>query len=833
MGIDKKIKFPIIVILVLLLIQFSVQAQKTSIIERIGDDPVTYNDLRLSEKGRWLLSRINQGENSDTILLFDTKNPTKIYFKLIKMNVKQEFIGEKYLFAQGLEHVDLIRLDDLKKISYPDVRRSDILTEDNSYVILDKKNVLTWYNNKNEIIKEVSNVDSYVTDEKKAVIIITKQGLHYAIINLQNGVSKEIYTGTDRLSFVPLFKVGRFSAVTETETSTQKVRGMLIDTKTSALQIPIKSFMDVDFLKFTEIQNGTCYLMESEKKEAIENSFVEVRYSNDPYLRFRKRGVSTNEFWLINTVDKTVEVLPTNKFSDYIAIGNPRFLLALNKEEKYNYRFAQPIFTFYLYDRLTKLSTKIEDGVRNVEVSLNGRFISMRNELTGDWLVLDTESLAKKYLGKDLRNPMFYSKESMLVFESDNGLRTYNLMEKKFTQTLLPGLQTFITRESNSLFQRLQLIIRSTADEINEGIVIKGWDKNKNATSYFRLKGKHIEEIIPETEKLVKHFKMDLPAGRFAYTIEESYNQKPNIFQHIIGKDKRQCMTCNEKEEVKLDIRQEIISYKNSLGKALKGILYYPVGFESAKKYPMVVKIYQEQSAAASQYITNHDTGDAFNPGLLLKHGYFVFLPDIVMDERGSGLAALDCVNSALDALQGIPHINQQRIGLTGHSFGGFETNFIATHSTRFKAYFSGSGTSHLTEHYFTNNANYGFNEYARIETGQYDMRLPFATDKKRYWENNPIYYAEKITAPILLWAGLKDTNVLPSQAMAFYTALIRNGKDAVVVFYANQGHILEPKSDAIRDMNAKAMDWWNYFLKDKKDIPWIDKQMQHAFNGL
>lgn len=826
MDINRKFMLLLLAMVFFVLNHFKAQDLDKLHVEPREDKEVTYNDLRLSEKGRWLLSRVNTGQNSDTILLFDTKVPHKAYVKLIKMNVKQEFIDEKYLFVQGSEHVDLIRLDDLSKKSYFDVMRSDILTEDNSFIILDKKNVLTWYNIKNEIIKKLKNVDSYATDGKNTVVAITKQDSGYSVINLTKSDDKEIYKGTDQLSFVPQFAIGRFSAVIETEISTEKVRGLLIDTKTSTLQIPVKSFMDVDFLKFTEIENGVCYLMESEKREAPEKSFVEIKYSNDSYLRFRKRGVSVNDFWLINTRDNMVDKLPSNEFSDYIAIKNNRYLLALQKAEKYNYRFAQPIFTFFLYDSYTKTSKKLLEGARTAEASPDGRYVVIKNELTADWWLFDTESMFEKNLGNGMRNPMFYLNDSLL-FESDNGLKVYDLVRGVFDKTILSGYQTSIFREQSiSLFQKLELTIRTTAEKPTRELIIKGWDKDKNMITYYQWNGKFLKRLIPETEKLIRSFKTTLPYSQFAYTVEESYNQRPNIYQYKKGGSTKKCMSCNGKNEIQEAIRQKIVHYKNSLGKELKGILYYPVGFESSKKYPMIVKIYMEQSTASSQYVTDHNTGDAFNPGLLLKEGYFVFLPDIVMDERGSGLAALDCVNAALDALQGIPSIDHQRLGLTGHSFGGFETNFIATHSSRFKAYFSGSGVSHLTEHYYTNNFHFGFNEYSRIETGQYDMRQPFAVDKKRYWENNPIYYTEKINAPILLWAGLKDTNVLPSQTMAFYTALIRNNKDAIAVFYPDQGHILEPGTDAIKDMNIRAMEWWNYFLKDKRKVEWINRQM-------
>lgn len=223
---------------------------------------------------------------------------------------------------------------------------------------------------------------------------------------------------------------------------------------------------------------------------------------------------------------------------------------------------------------------------------------------------------------------------------------------------------------------------------------------------------------------------------------------------------------------------------------------------------------------------------DGSNTRLLIEKDYFVFLPDTVVDERGPGTAALDCVHSALDILEQFSYIDKTKIGLVGHSFGGYETNFIATHSDRFTTYISGAGVSHLTSRYYLYNQDYGYIEYSKIENSQYAMKLRFSEAKEKYIQNNPVYFADKIHAPILIWAGMKDRNVPYEQSLAFYIALLRERKEVIAMLYPNQGHAFDSESREAKDLNIRSLQWWDYFLKDKKEIKWINEQIKRMPSG-
>lgn len=354
-----------------------------------------------------------------------------------------------------------------------------------------------------------------------------------------------------------------------------------------------------------------------------------------------------------------------------------------------------------------------------------------------------------------------------------------------------------------------------------EPLIIKQYDPVKNTSTYIRWQDKKCDTIIPQTQNHIRDFEHDTSYRYFTY-VEENYNLPPQWIFKEIGEKKKVLYQSNKNHK---KIKQEMIAYTNNEGTLLKGALYYPLHYDAKKKYPMIVHIYQKQHHRANRYpFASYYNSEGFNIRLLLENGYFVYLPDIkIQGKEGPGMGALHCVNNALDALNAKTAIDQQKIGLIGHSFGGYETNFIATHSDRFAAYVVGAGIGNLTQMYFSFNYGFNFPDYYRVETLQFDFHTAFANKKTLFFKNNPVYYTENINAPVLLWAGMDDINVPRNQTMAMYIALRRYHKPVVALFYKNEAHSLENKK-AQADLTKRIMDWFDYFLKDIQNSKWIKK---------
>jgi len=272
--------------------------------------------------------------------------------------------------------------------------------------------------------------------------------------------------------------------------------------------------------------------------------------------------------------------------------------------------------------------------------------------------------------------------------------------------------------------------------------------------------------------------------------------------------------------------KAKLIHYKNTKGDSLSGILYYPAQYNSQKKYPMIVYIYEKLSNDFYKYIAPSQLEDrGFNITTFTTQGYFVLLPDISYQIGKPGLSAADCVVSATKEIIHKEMILPNRVGLIGHSFGGYETNFIITQTDLYAAAVSGSGASDLTNFYLTVGAT-GRSNMWRFENQQWRMGKSLFDDREGYNSNSPIEHAENITTPLLSWTGESDKQMNWNQSAALYLALHRLNKEHIMLVYPKEGHtILKPVNQ--KDLSMRIHDWFDHKLKDLPPSTWIKDGLQ------
>jgi dipeptidyl aminopeptidase/acylaminoacyl peptidase len=165
-----------------------------------------------------------------------------------------------------------------------------------------------------------------------------------------------------------------------------------------------------------------------------------------------------------------------------------------------------------------------------------------------------------------------------------------------------------------------------------------------------------------------------------------------------------------------------------------------------------------------------------------------------------------------------------------GHSFGGYEVNCITTNSNMFAAAVSGAGVSDNIRAYLTVNSEFNNAEICRFENQQYRMNGSFYEDKESYLRNSPVFNADKVNTPILIWTGKNDNNVKPEQSTAFFLALRRLNKKSIMLQYPNEGHTLL-SLNAQEDLNSKVMKWFDYYLKGEYPKEWITSSDEKKSN--
>jgi dienelactone hydrolase len=267
--------------------------------------------------------------------------------------------------------------------------------------------------------------------------------------------------------------------------------------------------------------------------------------------------------------------------------------------------------------------------------------------------------------------------------------------------------------------------------------------------------------------------------------------------------------------------KAELVHFKNKAGKELQGILMYPAGYEAGKSYPMITYIYEKLSNGLHAYRTPNDAG-SYNPQLFLQSGYFVFMPDIVYRDRNPGLSALDCVTAGVNAvLKKNVGVDPKKLGLMGHSWGGYQTAFIVTQTNMFAAANAGAPLTELRSMYNSFYWNVGITDQVIFEASQGRMGVPWWEDPASYRANNPLDHAEKIQTPLLVEFGDQDGAVDFHQGQQLYNTLRRMGKPIVMLVYVGENHNNSRRPNQV-DYAARQRHFFDVYLKGAKPEPWL-----------
>ncbi len=266
--------------------------------------------------------------------------------------------------------------------------------------------------------------------------------------------------------------------------------------------------------------------------------------------------------------------------------------------------------------------------------------------------------------------------------------------------------------------------------------------------------------------------------------------------------------------------RAELVEYKSERGARLQGVLRYPAGYERGKKYPMVVYVYEKRSDSLHQYSAPSER-DYYNVASFTSAGYFLFEPDIVFRPRDPGVSVVECVRPAVAAVAQLGVIDPKKVGIIGHSWGGFDTAYLATHSDIFAAAVAGAPITDLVSNYGNHHWGPGIAETDHIETGQQRMQVPLWEDLTAYTRNSAVFGLQGMTTPLMIEVGDADGTVFWHQGVELYNVARRAKKDVVLLVYANEDHGLRQKANQI-DYHRRIMEWFGHYLKGDSAGPWI-----------
>ena len=255
-------------------------------------------------------------------------------------------------------------------------------------------------------------------------------------------------------------------------------------------------------------------------------------------------------------------------------------------------------------------------------------------------------------------------------------------------------------------------------------------------------------------------------------------------------------------------VHAQSVTWKNE-GYDVQGWLLAPATPAATGKAPLVVTVHGGPSSASSPSFV----WEAYRADLA-RAGYYQFFPNprgsygqgeafTRANVRDFGGGDLRDILAGIDAVEKVAPIDDNRLGLIGHSYGGFMAMWTNTQTNRFKAIVAGAGLSDWISYYGTN----GIDQWMIPFFGKsvYDDPAP-------YWAVSAIRTIKKARTPTFIYVGERDIEVPPTQSIEYWHALQAMNVPTSLVIYPDEGHgIRAPEHDI--DLRRRTVQWFDRYL--------------------
>ena len=296
------------------------------------------------------------------------------------------------------------------------------------------------------------------------------------------------------------------------------------------------------------------------------------------------------------------------------------------------------------------------------------------------------------------------------------------------------------------------------------------------------------------------------------YTIEMEAGRLEELYVYE-GNTKTQLTTWNEAYQTSHAIASaKEITFTNTAQQPCTGWVLYPKDYDAKKHYPCLLSIHGGPRCAFGNVFIHEMQ-------MFASMGYFVcYVNPRGSDSYGEAYADLrgkygtidyEDLMSFLDAvLAQLPSIDEQRLGVLGGSYGGFMTNWIIGHTSRFAAAAPQRSVANWVSDYGISCIGYSFDPNEMQATPWQKM--------EKMWQASPLAYANKATTPTLFIHSLEDYNCPLSEGLQMFTALQVHGVATKMCLFPGENHELsrsgKPKHRITRLQEMAK--WFDTYLK-------------------
>jgi dipeptidyl aminopeptidase/acylaminoacyl peptidase len=302
-------------------------------------------------------------------------------------------------------------------------------------------------------------------------------------------------------------------------------------------------------------------------------------------------------------------------------------------------------------------------------------------------------------------------------------------------------------------------------------------------------------------------------SGTRLLTRRESPTEPPNYF--LLDSGRRTALTSFTDPAPELRrVTRKLVRYQRPDGVPLSFTLYLPPGYREGTRLPTVVWAYPRDYADAGTAGQISGSPNRFTTPAGASHLFFLLAGYAILDDAALPVVGdLESFNNsyleqivagakaAIDKAVEMGVTDPRRVGVGGHSYGGFMTANLLAHSDLFAAGIARSGA------------------YNRTLTP-----FGFQSERRTLWEApetylrmSPFLSAHKIKEPILLIHGAADNNTgtFPIQSERMYTAIRGNGGTVRFVLLPHESHGYAAR-ESVEHALAEMVEWFDKHVKNR-----------------
>jgi dienelactone hydrolase len=264
-----------------------------------------------------------------------------------------------------------------------------------------------------------------------------------------------------------------------------------------------------------------------------------------------------------------------------------------------------------------------------------------------------------------------------------------------------------------------------------------------------------------------------------------------------------------------------LVNYTSDKGDKLQAALFLPANYESGKSYPTVVNFYEKMSQTANTF--SNPSANGFNRSVYTSNGYAVLMPDITYRVNDPGMSAVWCMVPAVKAAIATGIVDPKRIGITGHSWGGYQTAFLVTQTDIFAAAVAGAPLTNMVSMYSLIYKNTGGTNQAIFESSQGRFRGGYWDNWDAYYRNSPVFFAKNVKTPLMILHNDRDGAVDFTQGVEYFNTLRRLQKPVIMLEYVGENHGLRKPANQ-RDYTARMKEYFDHYLMGAPAPEWLMK---------